>query len=132
MSEFELIKDNPHKSAASLYKDAVETVVSPFIEERPYIFEHFLVNSIYQDNFPFSESQEIFDGFVILVVRYAFVQFYLAGIASKNKELTMSNIIEIFQVHAKIINHHKTFTANLLQEIKRKEYDNMEFIHLML
>ncbi len=132
MSEFELIKDNPHKSAASLYKDAVETVVSPFIEERPYIFEHFLVNSIYQDNFPFSESQEIFDGFVILVVRYAFVQFYLAGIASKNKELTMSNIIEIFQVHAKIINHHKTFTANLLQEIKRKEYDNMEFIRLML
>lgn len=131
-SEFELIKKYPHDSVASSYKKTVETVVSPFIEENAYIFEHYLVNSIYQDNFPFSESQDMFDGFVILIVRYAFMQFYLTGIASKNKELTINNIIEIFQVHTKIINHHKTFIANLLQEIKRKEYDNMEFINLLL
>lgn len=132
MNEFDLIKKHPHESRVNSFRNIIETLVSPFIEKNAYIFEHYLVNSIYQNNFPFSESQDVFDGFVVLVVRYAFIKFYLAGTASRNKKLTIDDVALMIQVHAKIINHHKTFILNLLQELKRKEYDNMEFITLLL
>ncbi len=132
MEGFELLGDESQNSRTDLYKEAIRTIVKPFTEENTYIFEHYLVNSIYQDNFPFSENQDMFDGYVILVVRYAFVQFYLAGIASKHGKLTKDDIALMIQVHTKIISHHKTFIPNLLREIKRRQFDNMEFISLLL
>jgi len=125
MEGFELDK-------TAVYKEAVETVVKPFVEENAYLFEHYLANSIFQDNFPFSENQDMFDGYLLLVVRYALIKFYLAGIAAKNRKLIIDDVALMIQVHTKIINHHKTFILNLLQEIKRKEFDNMEFISLLL
>jgi lysine-N-methylase len=114
------------------YKLNVETRVNPFTEEYSYVFEHYLVNFIYQDNFPFSENQSMFDGFVMLVLRYALIQFYLAGIAASKGTLTIDDAAQMIQVHTKIINHHKTFMYNVLHEIKRKEFDSMEFIGILL
>ncbi|MBI9099172.1 MAG: flagellin lysine-N-methylase [Spirochaetaceae bacterium] len=132
MEGFELSHEKSLESKADLYREVVETVVKPFTEENGYVFEHYLVNSIYQDNFPFSENQDMFDGYVMLVVRFALVQFYLAGIAARNRTLTVDDVAQMIQIHTKIINHHKTFILNLLQEIKRKQFDNMEFISLLL
>jgi lysine-N-methylase len=129
---FALPDEKSPEAKTDLYKEVLKAVVDPFVEENAYIFEHYLVNSIYQDNFPFSENQDMFDGYVMLVVRYALVLFYLAGIAAKNRKLTIDDVALMIQVHTKIINHHKTFLLNLLQEIKRKQFDNMDFVSLLL
>ena len=130
--EFGLSENNFPETKVDLYQEAIKAVVKPFAEENSYIFEHYLVNSIYQDNFPFSENYHIFDAYVILVVRYALIQFYLTGIAAGNRKLTIEDIVVMIQVHTKIINHHKTFLLNLLMEIKRKQFDSMEIISLIL
>lgn len=124
--------NSPSNAKRELYRETAETELGPFAGDNEYVFEHYLVNSMYQDNFPFSENHEIFDGYVLLVVRYALVKFYLAGIAAENKKLTISDFALMIQVHTKMLNHHKTFSFNILQEIKRKQYDNMEYISLLL
>lgn len=130
--QFALLENTPPIEKTALYNKVIETLLKPFTEENSYIFEHYLVNFIYQENFPFSESQDMFDGYVMLVVRYALVQLYLTGIAAKNKTLTIDDVALMIQVHTKIINHHKTFVPNLLQEIKRKGFDKMIFISQLL
>lgn len=132
IEEFSLFDDANPETGIDLYEKAAENVVKPFVDENSYIFEHYLVNSIYQENFPFSENQNTLDGYVILVLRYALIQFYLAGIAAKNGKLTKEDVALMIQVHTKIINHHKTFMLNLLMEIKRKQYDNLDIMSLLL
>ncbi|MDA3812399.1 MAG: flagellin lysine-N-methylase [Spirochaetaceae bacterium] len=132
LEKFVLPENKSSKTMSDFYKEIVETVVKPFTEENAYMFENYLVNFIYQDNFPFSENQNMFDGYVMLIVRYTFIQFYLAGIAAQNGKLTKDDVVLMIQTHTKIINHHKTFLINLLQEIHRKQYDNREFISLLL
>jgi len=132
MEGFELNDEKSPDDKTDFYKDTVELTLNPFTEENAYLFEHYLVNSIFQDNFPFSENQDMFDGYIMLVLRYALVRFYLAGIAGKNGKLTIDDVALMIQVHTKIINHHKTFTYNLLLEIKRKQFDNMDFVSLLL
>ena len=87
---------------------------------------------MFQVNFPFSENQDMFDGYLILVIRYTFIRFYLAGIAAEEGTLSKEDVVLMIQVFTKTIDHHKTFTMDLLQDIKQKEFGNMEFISLLL
>ena len=68
----------------------------------------------------------------MLVVRYTFIRFYLAGIAEVKGKITIDDVVLMIQIHTKTINHHKTFIPDLLIDIKEKEFDNMEFIAIML
>jgi len=105
-----------------------ETVLEPFMDSNSHLFEHYLVNTVFQENFPFTFNDEAFDGYVMLVLRYALVLFYLAAIAVCQESLSFENVVSMVQIHSKVINHHKSFGYNILQEIKRKGYDNMSFL----
>lgn len=130
--EFELAAENSRNLKSSYYRDIVETIHKPFTEEHSHAFEHYLVNSIFQDNFPFSENENVFDSYVILVVKYSLIHFYLTGIAAREGTLVMEDLVRMIQVHTKIINHHKTFILNILMEMKRKGFDSLEALELLL
>ncbi|MDA3810193.1 MAG: flagellin lysine-N-methylase [Spirochaetaceae bacterium] len=132
ISGFKMDEDISLKEKSQFYENAINTIVEPFFDEYGYFFEHYLVNFMFQVNFPFSENQDMFDGYLILVVRYTFMRFYLAGIAAVEGKLTKEDVVLMIQVFTKTIDHHKTFTLDLLQDIKQKEFDNMEFISLFL
>ena len=132
MNGFRLMENITLEEKAQLYTEAFRTIVEPFLVDHQYIFEHYLVNFMLQANFPFTENQEIFDGYVMLVVRYSFIRFYLAGIAAVEGKITEEDVVLMIQVYTKTIDHHKTFTIDLLQDIKEKEFDNMEFIAALL
>ncbi|OQY39613.1 MAG: hypothetical protein B6229_03370 [Spirochaetaceae bacterium 4572_7] len=119
------------KSSLS-YEKVMKTIIDPFVKKNGYLFEHFLVNTMYQGNFPFTINQDMFDGYLILVVRYSFIRFYLAGIASITGKITVKDVVSMIQIHTKTLHHHKTFISDLLDDIKKKEFDNMDFISILL
>ncbi|MGL1890396.1 MAG: flagellin lysine-N-methylase [Spirochaetaceae bacterium] len=118
--------------STSTYQDVMNRVVKPFILKNEYMFEHYLVNSIFQGNFPFNINQDQFDGYLMLVVRYTFIRFYLAGIAIINGEITKEDVVSMIQVHTKTINHHETFISQTLDNIKEREFDNIDFTEIIL
>ena len=132
ISGFKLQENISQVEKGQLYKKAINTIVEPFLEENGYLFEHYLVNLMFQVNFPFTENQDMFDGYLMLVVRYTFIRFYLAGIAAVEGKLTKEDVAMMIQVYTKTIDHHKTFIMDLLLDIKQKEFDNMEFISALL
>ncbi|MBB6480878.1 flagellin lysine-N-methylase [Spirochaeta isovalerica] len=123
-----LVLDSFPESSLNEFLATVERVLRPFIDKNSHLFEHFLVNMIFQENFPFSVNENSFDGYVMLILRYTLILFYLTGIAAKNGEITFEDVVSMIQVHTKIINHHKSFSYNILQEIKRKGFDSMSFL----
>lgn len=93
-----------------------------------YIIENYLVNFMYNNLFPFTESEEIFDGYIMLLIRYSLIKFYLIGLNAKNKE----EIIDIIQVFSKAVEHHKTYLSDLLYYLKECGYDNIQFAKTLL
>lgn len=117
---------------SELHIKAFEDYTQSFINNNSYIFENYLVNFIYNNLFPFSETESIFDGYIMLLARYSFIRFYLVGKYLHNNEDSKKNIVEFIQVFSKTIEHHKTYLVDSLDYIKENEFDNMEFAKILL
>lgn len=111
---------------------AFEDYTESFINDSSYIFENYLVNFMYNNMFPFSESESIFDGYIMLLMRYSFIRFYLVGKYLYNKEDCKENIVEFIQAFSKTIEHHKTYLIDSLGYIKENEFDNIEFAKILI
>lgn len=117
---------------SGLYIKVFEDYNEDFITNNSYIFENYLVNFIYNNIFPFTESESIFDGYIMLLTRYSFIRFYLVGKYLYNKEESKESIVEFIQVFSKTIEHHRSYLIDSLQYIKENEFDNMEFAKTLL
>ena len=102
------------------------------IKKNDYIFENYIVNFMYNNLFPFSETKRVFDGYIMLLVRYSFIRFYLVGRYLHNKRESKEEIVRFIQVFSKTTEHHKTFLADTLRELKGNEFDNIEFTKTLL
>ena len=117
---------------SELYIKAFEDYTKNFINNNSYIFENYLVNFMYIYLFPFSETESIFDGYIMLLTRYSFIRFYLVGKYLFNKYDSKEDIVEFIHVFSKVIGHHKTYLVDLLSYIKENKLDNIEFAKMLL
>lgn len=115
-----------------IYKKAFESYNENCMNKYEYIFENYLVNFMYNNMFPFTESEEMFDGYIMLLTRYSFIKFYLVGKYLNSEEESKDNITEFIQVFSKVIGHHKTYLVDVLRFLKGREFDNMEFAKMFL
>lgn len=130
--EFGLDNEKDLIGNAQKYENVYNNIIQPFFMDHDYLFENYLVNFMFQSNFPFSVNQNMFDGYLMMVVRYSFIMFYLTGLASVKGKITVEDVILIIQLHTKTVSHHGTFLAELLEDIQEKEFDNMDFVNLLL
>lgn len=126
MTGFNFDDDNISKYA-NVYIEAFEEYSKEYMIKNSFIFENYLVNFIYNYMFPFSENQSVFDGYIMLLMRYSFIRFYLVGKYIINKSDSKEEIIRFIQVFSKSIGHHRNYLVNLLKYIKEKEFNNIEF-----
>ncbi|MBZ9632811.1 flagellin lysine-N-methylase [Clostridium sp. FP1] len=130
--EFKFEEEGGISKYLELYIKAFEDYTEKIINNNSYIFENYLVNFIYNNMFPFSVTELMFDGYIMLLIRYSFIRFYLVGKYLYNKQDSKEDIVEFIQVFSKIIGHHKTYTADVVNYIKENEFDNIEFAKILL
>ncbi|MDY3206904.1 flagellin lysine-N-methylase [Clostridium baratii] len=131
MTGFNFEDDNISKYA-NVYIEAFEEYSKEYMIKNSFIFENYLVNFIYNYMFPFSENQSVFDGYIMLLMRYSFIRFYLVGKYIVNKNESKGEIVRFIQVFSKSIGHHRNYLVNLLKYIKEKEFNNIEFVKIHL
>ncbi|WP_252223377.1 MULTISPECIES: flagellin lysine-N-methylase [unclassified Clostridium] len=127
------IKDNDGViENAEEYINAFEKYTDMYIENNSYIFENYMVNFIYNNLFPFSESDFIFEGYIMLLFRYSLMRFYLVGKYIHNGKDSVEDMIEFIQVFIKAVEHDKNYRSEILEYIKENNFDNMEFAKMIL
>lgn len=117
---------------AEKYIDAFENYRKKHIESNSHIFENYLVNFMYNNLFPFSESDFMFDGYIMLLMRYALIRFYLVGIDLHTEHDSSEDIIKFIQVFAKALEHDRAYRSELLEYINENGFDNFEFAKMLL
>lgn len=124
---FKLNEDDNLSKYSKKYIKAFEDYNKEFLYKNSYIFENYIVNFIYNYMFPFSENDSIFDGYIMLLMRYSLIRFYLVGMYLKNKTASKEEIVKFIQLFSKGLGHHKNYLTDMLKYIKEKEFDNLEF-----
>lgn len=117
---------------AETYINAFENYTNKYIESNSHIFENYLVNFMYNNLFPFSESDYMFDGYIMLLMRYALIRFYLVGIDLHTEHESTEDIINFIQVFAKALEHDRGYRSELLVYINENGFDNLEFAKMLL
>lgn len=114
------------------YIEAYEVYEKNFGDKFSYIFENYLVNFMYNYMFPFSESDYMFDGYMMLLIRYSYIKFCLVGMYLENRCESEENIIKFIGVFSKAVGHHKTYMIDLLNYVREEELDNIDFVKMLL
>lgn len=114
------------------YIKAYNEYTEKFINKYSYMFENHIVNFMYNNLFPFSESDFVFDGYIMLLIRYSLMKFYLVGKYLYNKKDSDDDIVKFIQVFSKAFEHDKNYRSEILDFVKESDFDNMEFAKTLL
>lgn len=120
------------ESECDKYIDAFADYSREYIDKNNYIFENYFVNFMYNNLFPYSESDSMFEGYMMLLIRYLLIRFYLVGKYLYNKKECPEDIIKFIQVFSKAIEHDKNYIEEILDYILENEFDNMEFAEMII
>ncbi|WP_368262399.1 flagellin lysine-N-methylase, partial [Clostridium disporicum] len=99
------------------YIEVFEEYNKEFLDKYTYIFENYLVNFIYNNMFPFNERESIFDGYIMLLMRYSFIRFYLVGKYIKERNDSKEEIVRFIQVFSKTIEHHRSYLTKSIRSV---------------
>lgn len=117
---------------SELYLKAYNKCEKIFFHEYSYIFENYLVNHIFKELFPFSDSDIIINDLILLLFRYSFIRVVLIGQYIYKKELSKENIVRVIQVFSKEIEHNEEYLKEIVKHIKENELDNMKFAKILI
>lgn len=127
------IKDrNQLESDCDRYIDAFVDYERHYIGKNDYVFENYIVNFIYNSLFPYSESDSMFEGYIMMLIRYSLIRFYLVGRYMNNKTESADNIIKFIQVFSKAMEHDKNYMEEILDYIINNGFDDMGFAEMLI
>lgn len=118
---------NDFRNNSPKYMNAFDDYERKVMQENSYIFENYMVNLMYNYLFPFSESDSLFEGYIMLLVRYSFIRFYLVGRYINNGKDTPEDIIRFISSFGRSIEHDKNYLSKIADYIEENKYGNMEF-----
>lgn len=128
----EISQKSSNQEQDKIYQLAYEQYYEPFMKDKEYILENYLVNFVFEDLFPASESINPFEAYGMLVIRYTLLKFHLIGIGGFRKGLTEKVVAELIQVFSKAIEHHNTYLDSIAAYMKQKKYHSMAHMEILL
>jgi lysine-N-methylase len=120
------------EEVAGRYQEAETKYYRPFMDQRQYILENYLVNHVFKNLFPFSSEQNIFDNYVMLVVHYALIKMHLIGLAAFYQGLSDELVIKLIQSFAKIVEHNKQYLKQIFDLLKQNDYTTMAYMAILI
>lgn len=126
------IQDKTAGNKGQEYEAAIQKFYAPFMKEHEYILENYLVNLVFKNLFPFSETEKPYDAYIILAVRFAIIRFYLIGLGAYHKGLTKELTVQFIQSFSKTVEHHKTYLGRILGYLKKKKWNTTDYMAMLL
>lgn len=113
------------------YAGAYADYYRPFMDEHGYILEHYLVNHVFKNLFPF-DRKTVFDAYIMLVVHYALIKLILIGMSAYHQGLTPELVVKLIQSFSKTVEHNTTYLDRVLELLHANGYDTMAWTAVMV
>jgi len=111
------LEDNNLIYTQELYMNAYSNYYEPFIQEKEYILENYIVNEVFKELYPFAKLKTINESYIMLLTLYNLIKFHLIGISAYHKSLDDDIVIKMIQSFTRVILHHNDYLSVFKAEI---------------
>jgi lysine-N-methylase len=111
--------DGPRgERVAATYARARRRHLDPYLERRPYLFEHLAANQLWLTTFPYHPERSFAEEHALLAFRIGLMRLHLVGAAAAEGGLTDDLVVETVQAFDKYVDGHSFWdrTMTLLRD----------------
>ncbi|MDR7000998.1 flagellin lysine-N-methylase [Neobacillus niacini] len=119
------------KEVTDRYKEVYEEYYKPFMADKEYILENYLVNYVFRNLFPLKQKN-LFEDFVMLIVHYSMIKLHLIGMSGYHKGLTTDLIISLIQSFSKVIEHSHIYLKRVFDILKENGFTTMAYMAILI
>lgn len=109
-----------------------EKYLLPYLEEKEYLLENYLVNEHFRELMPFGNFKAIWDSYIYLCVLYSMVKFHMIGMSGAHKGLTDELTIKLIQSLSKVFTHSTKYIAEIIRLLKDNNYDSLAYMSILV
>ena len=122
-----------HATEMNNYLDVLKKW-QPIIEKKyEYIFENYLVNSVFINVFPMTGYKSLLEEHMMLAAKYTMIRFMVYGVAAQLQEhFDEHDFIACIQVFSKKIEHSQGFVKYIYDQFKANNCNNLARLALLL
>lgn len=111
------LEDNNISYTQELYLSAYVNYYEPYMKEKEYILENYIVNEVFKEIYPFAKLRTINESYIMLLTLYNLIKFHLIGISAYHKNLDDDIVIKMIQSFTRVILHHNDYLNIFKAEI---------------
>lgn len=104
----------------------------PYLKEKEYILENYLVNEYFKELMPFGNYKSIWDSYIFLCIIYSMVKLHLIGMAGYHKGLNDDITIKLIQTFSKVILHNNAYIQGIIKLLKDNKYDTLAYMAILV
>lgn len=127
MAYFESNNNNEINNIDKKYLNAYENYLKIFIQKEEYLFENYLVNHVFNSLFPY-DLKNVYDSYIMLVIRFSLIKVILVGMAGFQKELTIDQTLKLIQSFSKTLEHNNLYIEKILEYLKKHNITSLTFM----
>ena len=133
LSGINYTKEAKKEEIGERYKEAYHKYYEPYMRDKEYILENYLVNYVFKNTFPISGEKNLFDNYVLMIIHYSLIKMHLIGIAGFNKEnFNTDLIIKLIQSLSKTFEHDSLYLKQIIKLLKDEKLDTMAYMTILI
>lgn len=113
------------------YEAHYKKYLTPYLAEKEYIVENYLVNEYIKEMMPFGTGKSLWDSYILLSVLFAMVKLHLVGMAGHHQGLTDELTIKLIQSFSKVVLHNKAYIQGIISTLKSSGYDSLAYMAIL-
>lgn len=114
------------------YTRGNEKYLKPYLKEKGYILENYLVNEYFKELMPFGKFKTIWDSYIFLCILYSMVKLHLIGMANAKNGINDEDVIKLIQSLSKLVLHNNTFIQRIVRIIKDSNVDSLAYMAILV
>ncbi len=114
------------------YEKSYREYLKPYLDEKEFILENYLVNEYFKQLMPFGIYNSIWDSYISICLLYSIIKLHLVGVAGYHKGMTDDLCIMVIQCISKLILHCREFMLDMIKLIKDNNYSSLAYMSILV
>ncbi|MCL2218563.1 MAG: flagellin lysine-N-methylase [Chitinispirillia bacterium] len=128
----ECFSDTPAAQVLDKYVENREMYVIPYLKEKEYMLENFVVNEFFQRMMPFGYGETAWDSYLFMCVIYTMVKLHMNGMAGCHKGLTDEIVVKLVQAFSKVVLHNANFMSDMVKLLKDNGFNTLAWTAILV
>lgn len=114
------------------YNKNREKYFKPYLREKEYLLENYLVNEYFRELMPFGNFETIWDSYIYMCVLYSMVKFHMIGMSGVHEGLTDELTLKLIQSLSKVVTHSTKYIGEIIKLLKDNNYDSLAHMSILV